>query len=95
MRTSVCATSTLRQSAQVIPPIAASLNPQRVASRAGDGLDHVWRVRLIAGAVEHGLNTLRIGFDMISNRPFRTRRRFANMECSVIRWIPGGWKPRN
>ena len=43
---------TLGKCPQVLPPIAASLNPQAATSRVRERVDHVCRYGLIAGAVQ-------------------------------------------
>ncbi|MGO4685191.1 hypothetical protein [Hyphomicrobium sp. 2TAF46] len=52
----------------MIPPIAASFQPQSIASRPGDGFNHIQRDRLVAGAVERRLGSFGIGFGLVPNR---------------------------
>lgn len=68
MRASVSATSTRWASAQMLAAVAAAVQTDAPAGRAGEGSHHIGADRLIAGMVERGLGALGVGAGLFPNR---------------------------
>ena len=59
---------TLGQRAEVVAAIAAAVQPDALASRAGEGSDHVGADGLVAGMVEGSLCAFGVGAGLFPNR---------------------------
>jgi hypothetical protein len=52
----------------VVAAVAAGFQPDALAGRAGEGLDHIGADSLIAGMVERGLGALGVRAGLLPNR---------------------------
>ncbi|WP_166507047.1 hypothetical protein [Frigidibacter mobilis] len=81
----VCDLNALGKGAGVIPPIAASFDPQAAARRFRKRVDHVWRNGTIAGAIKRNLYPLSVGRCLISDRFSRPDMQSARTPKSTVR----------